>query len=435
MKEILRKWYPVFFGGFIWFVLQYNMKAWMGDEFMYASLLEENSLWDVVARFYYSWSSRIIFDTLCAIFHHYPLIIFKVVNSVVFALFYLGICKLCRMDSIREQWIVVALGSGFNYLTFYDCGFSVTSIYYVWPVTAGIWAVFLFVRNTHNITYMAILLEIVFTAIADNMEQVFIIVSFCQIIVVMESVITKRKNPIAMAGALTSLASFLFIITCPGREMRFTKEIGNNFAEYNMLSLTQKMDIGFSTTIKKLMFSGSSLWIVLTIFLFLLIMKSDKERWEKGIGAIPMCIALVYGPLNEIVSSMFPYINSVGELSTYGSIDLTKFDLMRKWVPLLFMVFAFASVLIALWLHYDNTCKGWLVIGLLVAAFLSRVAMGFSPTIYVSGDRTTYPMLVAIVVINCLMAKELIEKNPKTVLYLSSFVGIMQTFMFTLQIH
>jgi hypothetical protein len=301
-------------------------------------------------------------------------------------------------------------------------------------MTAAIWSLYLLDRYLYeNKKIGIVILDIFLTLMADNMEQILVVVILCQLFYFIKMLIEKKLSLTSIAGLVTSFASILFTITTPGKRIRFHSEVINSFSEYGMLSLLEKMDMGFSTTIKKMALSGSPIWLLVTFFIFILSLEK-KEQWEQVMCSIPFFIELIYGPLIYVAGEVFPDITSVGELNNYGIIDLTVFDAPRKWVPLFFMVFFFSSLLISIWICFDNKEKGWLMIVLCIAGLLSRVAMGFSPTIYNSGDRTTYPMWMAGILTACILAKELSVKKGKIVLYTSCFMGIMETYMFLLHI-
>ncbi|MCR5418877.1 MAG: hypothetical protein K6E84_08170 [Lachnospiraceae bacterium] len=431
--KMVKKYYPIIIYGGIWLLLQLSMKVWIGDETVYAALLEQKSVAGVFSDYYYHWSSRVFWDVLCAIAHHYPLAFFKLANSLVMTLECLGILKLCdRDESISVQWIIAALLSSFSYVCFYDCGFSVTSIYYIWPATAAIWSILLIrqsMQNDGKVKLLNLAGVILLTAAADNMEQFLIVVTGVQLFWFGKMLIDKKFNSYIVAGLLTSVCSMVFTFTAPGRGARYTEEIMQSFPEYSMLGFIQKVNLGFSIATREIAFSGNVVCLIATFYLAALFFY-EKKSWERVIGCIPFSICMVFGPLYPILGISFPHLYMLKSVETYGVGDLTDFDMPYAFVPLGFMIFFWASLLIALWLLYDSGADGWLLITAVFAGMLSRLGVAFSPTIFSSGNRTDYPMWCVFLILAVFLAVRLKERKPVWLKAIPLFLGSCSLLVF-----
>ena len=72
----------------------------------------------------------------------------------------------------------------------------------------------------------------------------------------------------------------------------------------------------------------------------------------------------------------------------YGAVELGNFDWKRSYVPLIILGAACVALITAIYSLYGDCARGLFAIFLLVLGFGTRLAMGFSPTVFKSSDRT-----------------------------------------------
>lgn len=443
IKKIILKFYPVLILGFFWLFMQIQMKAWTGDEFQYADLLNQMSLFEVGKKYYQTWSSRILLDMLAAFTHHYPLIFFKLANTLVVVLEVLGILLLFRDYSIKMQCFVSFFTAIFDYMCFYDCGFSITSSYYIWPAMVMLYAMVLCDRYPELQTRLhrgiAIVLEIIMTLFATNMEQYLVLLLGIQMFCFVCNIREKKFNLCVISGLAASVASAIFTFTTPGKAMRIMVETERSFPEYSMLSFLQKVNMGFTTTMREYVMSGNASGVVMTCMLAYIGYRVLDHSYEKVIAFIPAIISCVYGPFYSLITSMFPYFYTTKEVGVYGVSDMTNFDQIRTWIPLFIMALFSISLLLALWLVFQKSNpKGiyqYWIIPMWILGLMSRVAMGFSPTIYSSGDRTFYPFWLTTLIVSISLYGLMNDKEKIKILYIlgglsaisvSNFMGVIR---------
>ena len=435
LKQGIVAYYPLLLIAFVWLMLQLLMQAWTGDEFLYADLLNQMSLPQIAKKYYMTWSSRILWDMLGAFTHHYPLLLFKLMNTAMIFLEMFGILLLIDNHETNTQWFVGFLLLLFPYVSFYDCGFTITSLYYIWPAVFMLYALIVCIRYPRLETGKSkcgfIIAEIVLTTFAADMEQYLVILLGIQLFFFMMDSFQKKINICTCVGILTSILVAVFTFSAPGKENRIMQEIGNSFPEYGMLSFLQKINIGFSTTMKETVLGGDATWLVMTGMLVVISFGACKNRLEKMVCMLPFGLCCLYGPGYNILSGIFPYLYKTKEVGYYGVSDLTDFDQIRTWVPLFIMVLFWVSLLLAVWLFIQNKEKldlcFYILIPLLVFGLLSRVALGFSPTIYASGNRTFYPLWLTICIV-CAYLFTVGEKRQKTIF--GWFVGALSFISF-----
>lgn len=438
IKKIILRFYPVFILGIFWLFMQMQMKAWTGDEFQYADLLNQMSLLEVGKKYYQTWSSRVILDMLAAFTHHYPLVFFKVANTIVVVLEVLGILLLFRDYSVKTQCFVSFFTAIFDYMCFYDCGFSITSAYYIWPAMVMLYAMVLCDRYSELQTKLhrgiAIALEIIMTLFATNMEQYLVLLLGIQMFYFVCGIHEKKFNLCVISGLAASVGSAIFTFTAPGKAMRIIVETERSFPEYSMLSFLQKVNMGFTTTMKECVMSGNASCVVMTCMLAYVGYRVLDDSYEKVLAFIPAMISCTYGPLYSLISSMFPYFYTTKEVGVYGVSDMTNFDQIRTWTPLFIMALFCISLLLALWLVFRKSDqKGiyhYWIIPLWILGLMSRVAMGFSPTIYSSGNRTFYPFWLTTLLVSTSLYRMMKDKDRTKIVYILGGLSAISVFTF-----
>lgn len=417
IKQFLSEYYPLIYFCILWFFIQYLMKAWTGDEFLYADLLNQFSLFDVGKHYYLTWSSRVLWDMLGAVTHHYPLFFFKCANTLVMFLLLKGILLLLKDNSKRMQWLLISFIMLFPYIAFYDCGFSITSLYYIWPAACAVYAILLFYYyKIYKHKIIIILLEILLSLFAGNMEQYFFILIGVQFFFIIYSVIYKEVNICLYAGFIASILMGIFSFTAPGKNARVFMEVANSFPEYEMLSIYQKLNIGFSSTMSETIMKGDATFFLFSLIVFLLAFFICHEKWEKYICSLPLIISALYGPLYNILAGFYPYLYKIKETGFYGISDVTNFDTIRTWLPFFLMVLYWAAVLVSIYVIFESKKelrKGVFLVVVLILGLGSRVALCLSPTVYSSGNRTFYPLWLMVLFTSLNLLKILIPYLKK----------------------
>lgn len=437
IRDFIKYDYPVLITGFMWCLIEFMMQGFHGDEYYYADILNQMSLRNFIKTYYTGWSARVIHDAVAAVVLHYPYIFFKCVNAFMIMLESILIIKLAEIpkERIYAKFAICGLLCSLPYHCFFDAGFSVTSIYYIWPFTAGVFAIYMCeMERKRGFSFVRVILGIIAVLVSCNMEQVAIIVAGILGLYNLIYIWERKINYSALAEMLAAVAGVLFIILTPGRQFRFEYEVNNSFSEYYMLSFFQKVDMGISTTMENMIYSGDFIWSAIAVLIIIVIISLKLPMIYRIIGIGPAVCIIALGPLQSISLQLYPgvgkIINAVGY---YGIIDLTNFELRNKWLPLFFIIIFEITFLLAVYLCFGNRKKTILLTGLLVLGLMSRAVMGFSPTIYSSGNRTFYPMWMTGVILGAfLLAKIENETKEKLIGIFFFAVGVISMFSVSL---
>lgn len=417
----------------VWVIMHWFMQVIIFDEEVYATYLDDYRLLEFLKLFYTTWSGRVVLDGTAAIVMHLPRAAFKILDSLIMVLQVVGLAKLMRFEKNDKNYsIIMCLSFMFPYLFFYTCGFSVASIYYLWPATAGIWAVYFCTKEKNNI--FEIIIMCILLTIANSMEQILIVTAgTVGIIWLVSIVIKKRHNIYAFIGVIISFLNLLFTIASPGRGIRYGREISLRFPSYEMIGTLQKVDMSFWLTTEELLLGARILWLVVTILVAIVIYHKRTLWYERAIGLIPVSMIAICGFSYPTITLILDDIAKLYSQDALGIINLANFDVRVNYIPALIMFLFFVILFLALFLCYDQFDKMIYVCGLFFLGILSRMIIGFSPTVFASGERTFYPIYAVGIIISLMLYKELPDKAKKYMNYIiwitggASFVSVLLT--------
>lgn len=224
----------------------------------------------------------------------------------------------------------------------------------------------------------------------------------------------KKVNLYLIIQNIIILASLVFIVTCPGNHARNQTEIAENFKNIEMLSFFDKISLGFTSTMGLLIGRGNIIYTIFTMIIAVYIFSNYKEKLYRVIAVIPFLSIMLMHYFAPITVNMFGFITSFGELLISESVFLspaTSNNLLYA-VPLVFAFVNFISIALSLLLIFKNLNNNVAIV-VFLAGLASRLIMGFSPTLFKSGERTMIFFEFSMIIISILIWQELIKKNEK----------------------
>ena len=102
-----------------------------------------------------------------------------------------------------------------------------------------------------------------------------------------------------------SIASMVFILTCPGNHIRQVEE-AYRFCDYEMLSSIDKFVLGFTSTFGKLIEKQDLTYIMCTALIATFVCSNYKDKLYRVVALIPICSVLMLGMLLPILNPIFP---------------------------------------------------------------------------------------------------------------------------------
>ena len=430
IKTFFNKYRYAVLSSLLFLGIELQMQILTGDETYYRNILNENSLIDNILYYYHYWSNRLLVDTVAMLILHMPMFVFKCINAFILFIGQIAIYKLSIL--INKDSCSMEIISLFTYLipfsSFMDAGFSVTSIYYLWTLVAGLWAIYFAVSERKYGYYY--ILGPACTVFSCNMEQISILIVTVLVTYCVTCIVKRKRNLLCQIEGILSICMFGYMLLGPGAKYRSNVEAGKCFPEFGMLSITQKLDMGFSATMYHFLFEGDIIWLVLTALIMLLLYKKTNDSFYRLLGCLPfgLSVGLL---LMQDMGKMIPGIDTLRNgVEEYGTIYLANFDMRCKWILLILFSLIVLVILIDFYLLFSFKPMFGICNVLFLVGFASRVVMGFSPTIYESGMRTYFLLWMCCIFISIHLIQTLGEQFKSRIVRIIFIFVIIQNCSF-----
>lgn len=373
--------------------------------------------WQKSVELYFDWSSRIFVNFVVFLFTDNK-------NTYIWALF-MGISLYVLMFSFSKLFatkenegkcnvVIACLTMLFPFQYLNSAGWISTMTTYLSPTAFGFLSLLPLKKIDQNekfkwYEYIIYSLSLLYGA---NNEQMMVVVLGCYIIGALYFIYNKKFTFYLFIQSALTVASFLIVMLCPGNRIRKNREIFNWFKTWRMFNAIDKADLGYSTTMQNLLF-GSHIFIIVICCLFTyMIWKKYRKTSYAMIAGIPTALMIAFGPLKDIVITMYPNIEGLTEpIERNGLVtvanrgDFKAFGKYLIWAAMLTMICA------AVLLLQDNLKMLVTSFVLLGTGMASRIVIGFSPTIYASKERTFTILYFCIIAVACNAYSNSLEKG------------------------
>lgn len=256
------------------------------------------------------------------------------------------------------------------------------------------------------------------TAYAANHEQsslCLIFLLFCGIIFFY--FVKKKLSAMLIVQLSISIANLIYILAAPGNAIRGEKAIKDQMPNFLELSILEKLYMAYQYTMNHFIFSFNIIFVVFAIFLCVLVYKRKNKTWIRFVSAIPLLYSLcaVIQPWNRLTFLFEPL----------AGLDVL-FDSRRKMIPIIMSFIVIGCISLSLYHICQNIYFFMLNIIILLTGFGSRLAMGFSATVYASHNRTAsffYFSLMFVIISVIVYCEEYLDRKL-TALLLGGAAGI-----------
>lgn len=355
-------------------------------------------------------SARPFVDTLTYFFTKYPLL-WRFINPIMLMLLSFILSKYLPSNNEYSKTVAVSFAIIYPSMIVVDAGFIATTLNYLWPVTLGLFCLLPLWKKVNNLKLkwfeMVILLPCLLYA--TNMQQMSVI-----LVLVLGSAciyFTLKKEPqlyIFLQFIISVFcALYSYRINTVGDNSRMLRETKRYFPNFESLSFFEKIDLGFSSTFYSLTSEICFAWfgffaflLVLTIFVF---KKSDKIK-DRIVVFFPLIFSF-FGALQSILPifklSSKKYI--FGELQNY---KMNKATYSFEFIADVFFVIVILCIMYSLLILIKNNKERIAAFTVFLLGLGTRIIMGFSPTVWASGNRTFYIMFISFIIIIFLIINE-----------------------------
>lgn len=353
----------------------------------------EHSIPEFLENRYHNWSSRIIIEfVLCSVLKtsKYLWILIQCLMAVLACY---SLSKLfVKEDKTKNNFMLMSMILIYPYYTMHQTGWASTSINYLWPLATGLFALIPIKKAWDNekIKWWQFPLYWAALIFAANQEQMSaLILGFY---LVFTALMIARKDKKAKAymfiNTILALISIVFILTCPGNEIRQAEEL-YRFKGYEMLSFIEKFVLGFTSTFGNIIEKQNTVYVLLTTLMVLYVFINYKEKLYRVVASIPLLSVLLLGTFLPILNGMFPYLSTFSNLVTEKNVLLTVANCNNIYYtfPIIFAFGNFICIGMTLLLIF-KTLKSNVALLTFLAGLASRIIIAFSPTVFLSKTRT-----------------------------------------------
>lgn len=353
--------------------------------------LDAYSLKDYLTIRYDTWSSRFLIEGVL-VYISRNILLWKVLDWVFWVFLAWAFTELFPDDEKETaNWIIVGFLLIYPVWDLRTAGWIATSTNYTWPLALGIFSLHGAARTCYGKKtpiYMWVLygLAALYGANMEQMSAVLLAVNFCAVVYFIMEKIPVREYVSSIFCFVIAAAEFVFIMTCPGNAARKSQEIINWMPNFESFHLLDKISMGFVDTMHHLIASGNLMYLFYVLLLAVLVFLKTKHSGYRCAALMPVIlnIWLVFFP--DTLEKYFPTLSDLMEENAF--IDGSNYQLAANYIPTLLYLFLIGCMLLSLVIVCENYLELAAQTILLALGLATRVIMGFTPTIYVSQERT-----------------------------------------------
>ena len=406
------------------------------DDLMF-SKIPQNEIIDRLKWNYNNWSTRLIIEYIYYNIYHFPLIIWKVLDSFMMTLIAYSLMRLLAIQPTREMAeLSCILVLFYPFLQMASAGWISTTANYTWPIAVGLYAL-TYLRNIsdgkkskawQHALYMLALLY------GGNAEQIVCLLLGFYFIFICYFIYVKKFEKTLVMHIFFLMGLFGFKITGPGNNIVVTAVANTWYHEYFSLNKFKCIVNTFVATMSYFIKYFNPTFLILIALLALLVWKRHNDYLYRGIAGINLLIC--YGiALFSSTSNSFFYGFSLFE---NGDITADNFNHLAEYIPIATYVFIIGSIAISFYLIWGFTEKMILAQLIFGGGLATRMILSFSSSIYASGMRTYAAMYFCLIACVYMLVQEYIygenlkginmnQKKLKFVLFAVAILSVYST--------
>ena len=409
MNYNIKKYFPfVLFVGAM--LILHAIMGFNGDDIKYAKVLTNQSLVDYINYRYYNWSSRLIIDGLLVILTRIDMIVWKILDVVIYTFGVYYIIRLVNKKySKKMAYFGVLLFLMYPFYEMASAGWISTTLNYSWCFAFGIISFIPLIYEVQGEKVNGYIYVISFLALlfATNQEQSGALIFAFNLLYLLNCLINKKPvNKFNILATVISAGALIFVFTCPGNNIRFAHEVAYWYPEFANFTILDKSYLGLVTTFGSLI-EQKILFPMFYIILSVCVLINSENL--KSLGNVPGVIKnsplMAIPHLFEQIVSATPYLTETLKLFTYEGLPKLGINSISIVVLCLYLLISSCILLVKAF------PKNLLPFFIFVGGFVSRFIVGFSPVVFPSGARVTIFLYVALITLILMLLKKLYDDN------------------------
>lgn len=389
------------------------------DDEVFLEMVSKRTIPDILVERYQTWSSRIIIEFTLFVVLKISKYAWIFGEAGMVALLGYSISKIFIKKENKKQMniFLLLLILAYPMDIMGSAGWAATTINYMWPLATAMFALIPLKKvwdgeKIKLFQYPLFLASLIF---ACNQEQCCAIIFGVYLLFTILLIIKDKKiHPFIIIQLIFAIASLVFILTTPGNYIRKDTEIVNSFEDFEMLTVQDKISLGFTATLGDIIEENNVMFLLLSLMIVVYIFVNYKEKLYRTVALIPFVTICGFGIFSTITFKLFPFLSSFREYVVQPSILLTAANCNNLFfvLPIMLSMVVFFSIIICLLLIFKNVKNNIAVVVFLVG-LASRLIMGFSPSIFVSSVRTIFFLDISMLIVTLLIWQEFIKKTDK----------------------
>ncbi len=361
-------------------------------------------------------SARPFTDSFTYIFSKYNFL-WRLINPLLMILLPYGISELFSFKLSVKETVVFFLCLVYPTMVIVDAGFIATTLNYLWPVTFGILSLLPLKKLIFNedVKWYEFIITFPLILYSTNMQQMSVVLNAVLFGANIYLIIKRFFNLNVLLQFLVAAAGLVwsFYLNFFGDNNRMVRECGRYFPYFSELGIFQKTELGFSSTLYSMTMNPHFAVVGFLFFtLFISVMLCLKKS-----SVISIVVSLI-PPLFTVVMSIMKFVPD-SRIYSFVSGELRNFGLEKAYYsfnPVTDVIFLLLSicVLYTIYCLLNNKCKFFVSFIVLCLGLGTRIMMGFSPTVWASGNRTFCILFITFIIVGFMIYNDYkLEKQIK----------------------
>ncbi len=385
------------------------------------------------------WGGRIIALGLCTIFLNINTKIFILANAFVITILIYSIYKIINISTEKEignkgvmLFMIISLFLCIDELILGEAVIWITGAFnYLWPTTALVIAMIPFVKilNCQKIKKWEYIIYFLSGVLASNIEQTGAVLVVFSTILLILSIIGKKKIPKAMIfNYILTIMVFITSFAVKGNNVRFEAELLRYYQDFDMLSMFDKIFLGGSLTIDHLINKSPLIILIISIAITLLSIKS-KDKNRTILSIIPLGYSLLKTiPFNALFSRVVSFnieakLNEL--LFSFSTYSIDTICSPFKYFQIIIGTFVLLLLSVLVFYSFKDLKKSIVYTLIYFAGICASLALSFSPTIFASGSRIFFVNDIMNLIVCSALLKELFKNENKNKFYVILIIFIL----------
>jgi hypothetical protein len=414
---------------FLYVCLLHIFMVLCGDDLSFKNSLNNQSFKSFLIFRYENWTSRLIIEGLMVLLLKAGFLAWKVLDITIYMLLAYSISEIFNKNKTKD-WniLLVFLIILYPIKDMSTAGWTATSMNYIWPLSLGLYSLIsikkVISNNKINIIHCFFYVAALIYASNAELNIIWLVPTFA-VALLYNIKKNKKVNLLLCLELFIGMINLYFFIRCPGNGNRFNLETQTWMPDFITLSFLDKCYLGISETIVYFINNNNSIFLLFSVILCYGVFTKNNKNLYRVISMIPIICCLV-----SIFSKTFPIIYlAYDKLFVEYNIETPTYNGLWKFIHLFLYFILIGSIIISIILILEKNYLTLISLFILAAGFASRVALGFSPTLYASGTRTYLLLYFSFIIIILLIVnsgKIIFSEKAKWSLY--RLIGILACF-------